>query len=679
MNSPNFELVLAALNEGSNGVILIDGDNRVVFWNRWMEKKTGLSSETVGGSSLTEIFPELTGSRIVKAVQQAIDDGLPAVISHKLNPTPFPLISEILDADSGQRMSQLVNIVALSQPDKRRHAMIQIEDITQTVLREATLRSQTRELELREEELIKSREEAFRASTTKGEFLANMSHEIRTPLNAIIGLTTLAMESRTPQQQAGYLAKIESAGNSLLSLINDILDFSKIEAGKLELESIPFALQEAVNHLYDLFSAPAREKNLAFKVEIAPGVPNYLLGDGVRLKQILINLVNNAVKFTTDGSITVQVGMFDGARVANGEVALHFQVKDTGIGLEEEQIPRLFQSFTQADGTTSRRFGGTGLGLAICKRLVEMMNGEIWVESHKDRGSNFQFSACFKLSDAAKSDHHAASALHGSRNSPGMEEELAGLRILLVEDNKINQEVAAETLRRAGMEVTIANNGRQALDLLESSSVDGILMDIQMPVMDGFAASRAIRHDLGLVDIPIIAITANALSGDRERCLESGMTDYITKPIRRQALFTCLAKWIGKKGGSQEESETVADAEVMEPVSTARILDTADGLDIMGDNMELYRSLLVMFINKNQNTAEEIIGNIRDGDREAATFATHSMKGSAANIGAVNLNEVSAALEMALVENREEAIRPLLDQFKRSLALTIKAAEEFCG
>jgi two-component system, sensor histidine kinase and response regulator len=715
MNSPNFELILSALNEGSNGIILINSEYRIVFWNRWMDKKTGFAAKAVMDQPLGVVFPELTGSRVVQALRQTIEDGLPAIISHKLNPTPFPLASETQDKAGGKRMSQMVRIVALNQPDKQRYALIQIDDITQTVLREETLRRQTRELELREKELLKSRETALHASSTKGEFLANMSHEIRTPLNAIIGLTNLAIESQSSEQQVDFLGKIESAGSTLLGLVNDILDFSKIEAGKLEVQSHPFELQDIVNHITDFFTGPTREKNISLEIHIEPNTPNFLIGDGLRLRQILVNLVNNALKFTSAGQIVVRVGSFnqETAVLESGEIAtLHFQVLDSGIGLEKEQIPQLFQSFTQADGSTSRKFGGTGLGLAICKRLVELMDGAIWVESKKDKGSNFQFSLPLIIADAQNSRSNHQIVLNEKQNLSRINEELNGLQALIVEDNEINQEVAAELLRRSGMQVTIANHGQEALDLLAITPVDIILMDIQMPVMDGLEATQAIRKKPRFKDVPIIAITANAILGDRERCLQSGMTDYITKPIRKMTLLSCMAKWTSRKKARSTEScppiaeessinldSAVRSTQLTQPIDSpgktgedlitnkvtatspaspdksidyamhalptaeSRIkvlegyiqpspdsgLDYVLGLEIVDGNLDLYLSLLTLFSKKNLQTIEEIIAKIAGGNIQSAVLLTHSLKGSAANIGATNLHKAAANLEEELL------------------------------
>ncbi len=759
----------------ADGIITIDERRIVATFNPAASRIFGYSPEEVIGKNVKMLMPEPYHSQHDGYVHRYLETGTPHIIGigrevegRKKSGETFPLALAVTEA-------------AISG---RRHFIGVIRDIS-------TQKAAESALEVYQEKLRAAKEAAEKANRAKSEFLANMSHEIRTPMNAVIGFANLALNTKLTPSQFDYVSKIRSAGESLLGVINDILDFSKIEAGKLDIECVDIELDRVLTSVASMVSHRAHDKGLEFLVDVPNDIPRRLTGDPLRLTQVLTNLVGNAVKFTEKGEVGLKVELLERQ---SDRVRLRFQVYDTGIGMAEDQVTNLFQAFFQADSSTTRQYGGTGLGLTICKRLVEMMGGDITVESLHGEGSTFTFTlwlgigseqvqkprpspevftgfrvlvvddnlsaqkilfqelsshgfqvevvgsgaeaiAAIKDNDAlapfqlvlmdwkmpvldgvettrlikqdktivnmpaiimltafggrlAESEapdvdiidwlekpvtsselmdsviRALAPAYAKAKEKAVLKEKalpsLQGISILVAEDNEMNQQIVTELLESAGARVEIAANGQEAVDKVQKSypdvPYDLVLMDIQMPQIDGYEAAQMIRQDPRFADLPIVALTAHAMAEERDRCIKAGMNDHVSKPIDPRELLETTQRYLKSKIGNRPpDSNPTRTTRAKDPeIPSLPGLEVADGLERVAGNCRLYMRLLRQFVDRYERTSELIDNALKRGDRSLAEHVAHTLRGAAGNLGAVSVEEMAKRLEGSIRFGRPE-------------------------
>ncbi len=587
------------------------------------------------------------GYNVMEDIQAVMNE-----IDHSLNQTTKTLIDHSIDYVNDSKKWSVLEVAL---------GVFVLITALLLLLRDVSTRNKL------EAELRNAKQLADDNATLKEQFMANMSHEIRTPMNAILGFTDLIQKTPLNATQAEYVWAIKASGANLLNIINDILDFSKIEAGMLMIEKIPFSLTGLVDSLRIMFAEKARQKNIRFEVALDRNIPGSVFGDPTRLTQILVNLVNNAIKFTETGGVKLNCEV---KSIEHDMVQMVFRIKDTGIGIPADKLDHIFERFNQGNKETTRKYGGTGLGLSIVKDLVELQNGEIRVKSKQGFGSEFIVNISYPVSYEQVTAPQAAEQLEFPRISEN------SLAVLLAEDNDLNQKLAGTYLQDFGFTVDVAENGLVAIDKLKQKHYDLVLMDIQMPLLDGYHTAQKIRQELGL-NMPVIAMTAHSMPGEREKCIGFGMNDYISKPFKESELYQVV-----KMHMKQEIKQTVAAA--AENKNTQALADNAYTMvnfnelkEMARNNLDFMKEMIGLFLEKNPQDLAELEKALASADLNAVRATAHRMKTSVGFMGLKALSEPLAQIEMMAEQADAQNIPHLFEQVKKDCLLATREFKSF--
>ncbi|CAN1209090.1 response regulator [Tumidithrix helvetica PCC 7403] len=649
-----------AIAASHNGVVIIDTrlpDLPTIYVNPAFERITGYSSAEILGRNCRFLQGSDRNQSGLNELRKALKERRDCTVSLRNYRKDGSLFwNELSISPIYDDLSNLTHYIGIQNDiTERKHAEV-------------------RQLQL-VEQLKQAKDEAESATRAKADFLAMMSHEIRTPMNGVLGMTQLLAETELTPEQSKFVRSTQVSGEVLLTVINDILDFSKIESGKLELENAAIDLKAAIANIYDLLLSKAQEKGLSFNYSVHPQVPPYIMGDVTRLRQILLNLISNALKFTEKGEIEVFVSLKEN-QLPDLDDSFHllFSVRDTGIGMSTEQLQQLFQPFTQADLSTTRKYGGTGLGLAICQRLVSLMGGEISVESHFGQGSRFSFSITTKIAPANLVE--TVSQIPNTSLKPqGKLSDRLPLKILMAEDNSINQEIVMAMLKKLGYQADVVDNGVAAIAAVKARPYDLMLLDVQMPEMDGLeVANYLVTHwqtfNLTYPRPRMIAMTANAMQGDREKCLSAGMDDYISKPI----MLNVLAQRISQcEQAIEPEDEKREDVDMA--IASLEILDRS-AIDGLGD-VDLARELITLFIEKDAPTSlNDLKQAVQVNNCAGLKHHAHSFRGSSSSLGLQRLANLCLAIEDKAKANELQDLDDLVSQIEQQIELACQALRQ---